>query len=145
MNFLIEKISQTDLEDIYTIEKLCFGIEAFSKGYYAYLLSLSYIIGFKAIIDNKIVGFVLGDIKEGVVITLNVHPSFRRIGIATALMKRLFEEFIKKGCKKAVIQVRVDNIPAINLYKKLGFSFSSIIKNYYAVGIHAYEMIKNLE
>lgn len=52
---------------------------------------------------------------------LMVNQNFRGIGVAQALMKHLFELSQTKPYKDAMIRVWDKNIPAVSLYKKLGF------------------------
>ena len=49
-----------------------------------------------------------------------------------------------KGVKKAIVEVRVSNMPAITVYEKAGFSTIDIRKNYYKNnGENAYVMIRD--
>ena len=78
--------------------------------------------------ENKIVGFIsynpLSKRRNGSIymVNLTVLPEYRRLGIA--------QNLIYTGCKYYTsennnlpmsLQVDKDNIPAINLYKKVGF------------------------
>jgi ribosomal protein S18 acetylase RimI-like enzyme len=52
---------------------------------------------------------------------LVVHPVVRRRGIATALLRRAFWEFRRRGAQHVDLKVQVDNSPgAMRLYKGLG-------------------------
>jgi ribosomal protein S18 acetylase RimI-like enzyme len=52
---------------------------------------------------------------------LVVHPLARRRGIATALLRRVFWEFRRRGVKHVDLKVQVDNpTGAVRLYKELG-------------------------
>jgi RimJ/RimL family protein N-acetyltransferase len=53
---------------------------------------------------------------------LNVHPKFRRLGIATAMMKAAIA-WAKKNpvIEKITLEVFGTNRPAIRLYEKMGF------------------------
>lgn len=50
-----------------------------------------------------------------------VHSKFRRMGLCTRLMNTIKESAKKKGFSKIVIGVMEDNIPAITLYRNIGF------------------------
>jgi ribosomal-protein-alanine N-acetyltransferase len=56
-----------------------------------------------------------------------VVPEFRRKRIASELMNRVFEYVKSKGVTHVRLNVLTSNIPAINLYKRMGFQDSSII------------------
>lgn len=56
-----------------------------------------------------------------------VLEKYRNNGIASVLLDYLFNKY-DYSC---TLEVRIDNIPAINLYKKYQFKIVSIRKNYY--------------
>ncbi len=57
-----------------------------------------------------------------------VDPKHRKIGIATKLLKYIEENY---KAKNITLEVKKNNIPAINFYNKSGFSIVSVRKNYY--------------
>ncbi|MBR3281154.1 MAG: ribosomal protein S18-alanine N-acetyltransferase [Clostridia bacterium] len=62
---------------------------------------------------------------------LAVLPSYRNQGVATKLLDDLLKECDEHGTNYLLLEVRVSNTPAINLYKKLGFEESVVRKHYY--------------
>lgn len=66
-----------------------------------------------------------------------VLEEYRNNGIASKLLDYLFNKYDYS----VSLEVRVDNIEAINLYKKFNFEVSTIRKNYYK-DIDAYLMIR---
>ncbi|MCS7108753.1 MAG: ribosomal protein S18-alanine N-acetyltransferase [Sulfolobales archaeon] len=108
-------------------------------------------------VDNKVVGYVMcrvesgigflrrGLIKLGHVVSIAVLPEYRRKGIG----RRIMEESIKRlkeyyNVSEIYLEVRVSNVPAINLYEKLGFRKVKTIKYYYLDGEDAFVMAKTL-
>ena len=81
------------------------------------------------LIDNKAVGYLYySDIYDRCEINqLEVEKIHRNCGIATKLMKKL-TEIVEKSI---TLEVRVDNYPAISLYKKFNFAEKAIRKGYY--------------
>ncbi|HDH96477.1 MAG TPA: ribosomal-protein-alanine N-acetyltransferase, partial [Proteobacteria bacterium] len=61
-----------------------------------------------------------------------VKDRWRRMGIGSALLKRLLTAARERGVRKAYLEVRVSNIEAIGLYEKHGFLVSGIRKAYYS-------------
>jgi ribosomal-protein-alanine N-acetyltransferase len=59
-----------------------------------------------------------------------VKSSFRKQGIAANLVTYILEK-LKNKVKTCYLEVRVSNLPAINLYKKFGFKICNLRKNYY--------------
>jgi len=75
------------------------------------------------------------------VISVAVHPSYRRQGIGMALLVHASERAYKEyGAQEVYLEVRVTNAPAISLYKKLGFEIKGVNKRYYSDGEDAYVM-----
>jgi len=87
-------------------------------------------------------GFFKGDyVRRGHVVSIAVLEGYRRRGIGRALMlegmarmKSLY------GAQEVVLEVRVSNEPAINLYRSLGFKVVRILRGYYLDGEDAYLM-----
>jgi ribosomal protein S18 acetylase RimI-like enzyme len=52
---------------------------------------------------------------------ITVKSGFRRIGIGTQLIERLLSEGKEQGLRIVTLQVNETNLPAITLYRKLGF------------------------
>jgi ribosomal protein S18 acetylase RimI-like enzyme len=76
--------------------------------------------------------------------SIAVRPQCRRKGIARSLLQKLIEYL--QTCNNinnisVILNVRVDNLAAISLYKEHGFVVSSTQENYYADNGSAHEMI----
>lgn len=65
---------------------------------------------------------------------LFVSPAIRNRGIAGELLSLALKEIKEKGKTAVFLEVRTDNIPAINLYSSFGFEKVSVRKNYYSPG-----------
>ncbi|MCL2863511.1 MAG: GNAT family N-acetyltransferase [Methanimicrococcus sp.] len=90
-----------------------------------------------------IVGYALSDL-EGHIFSLAVSKFHRNRGIAELLVNHICTYFLFKGLKKASLEVRISNVPAISLYKKLGFAAAWIESKYYGDGEDGYMMTVNL-
>lgn len=64
-------------------------------------------------------GFVL---DEAHINNVSVAEEYRRQGIGSMLLCALFDEAKKRGCTVVFLEVRSSNMPAVTLYKKLGFT-----------------------
>ena len=60
-----------------------------------------------------------------------VDSFYRKKGKAISLLSHSFLALIDCGVKEVFLEVRKSNLPAISLYKKLGFTLISERKNYY--------------
>jgi len=89
--------------------------------------------------------FTLRIVKKGHIVSIAVLPEYRRRGIAKKLMSNVLETLKNRYKSNEVyLEVRVSNVPAINLYEKLGFEKVKVIKGYYLDGEDAYIMAKRL-
>lgn len=74
--------------------------------------------------DNQLAGTIIVgyDGVRGWVHKVAAHPSFRRRGIASALMKAAENALQSVGCLKLNLQVRADNHSAIAFYQEAGYA-----------------------
>ena len=75
--------------------------------------------------------------------TIAVHPDFRRQGIAHHLIAELENWAAELGADSMMLEVDINNENAIALYTKLGYQKLNIRKNYYGYGKDAQIMKKN--
>ena len=75
------------------------------------------------------------------IITLGVHPDFRRSGTANALLGIMENDARKSGVRGIFLEVGQDNDAAIALYTKNGYKEIGIRKRYYN-GVNAITMEK---
>lgn len=145
MTIKIRKFSPKDLDKVLEIEKISFPKDAYSKSLFKEFYKIFPEGFWVAEIEGKIVGYIFGYIHndEGEIVSISVHPNYRRLGIGRRLMEVLFSIFKNKKVKKCFLQVRVSNISAIEFYKKLGFKILKIERNYY-LDEDAYLMVKDL-
>lgn len=99
------------------------------------VLTIPGVVRLKAVVDEQMVGFIAGDPHPGEnlgwITTLGVLDSYRRRGIARALLN-LCEE--KMNLKKVRLCVRRGNAPAIALYHTSGYRIVDTWYNYYRSG-----------
>jgi ribosomal-protein-alanine N-acetyltransferase len=99
--------------------------------------------------QNEIVGYAgafspdLG--LDADVLTLTVAPKNRRRGIGRALLDQLIMWARMRKAPVIFLEVREGNIEASPLYESAGFEAISKRSNYYALGINAVIMKKDLQ
>jgi ribosomal protein S18 acetylase RimI-like enzyme len=73
---------------------------------------------------GRIVGSVIGgfDGRRGLVYHLAVAADWRGQDLGTALMAALEARLKAKGCRKAYLLVRPDNLGVLDFYRKLGWT-----------------------
>ena len=150
LSITIQRATINDLETLYQIERECFTIEAFSKEHIAYLLQNPNTVSLVAQTNGEIVGFIVGLIHRqdkmitGRVYTIDVASKHRRKGVGLKLLDELERIFVKRGVKICYLEARVDNVAALELYRKHGYVEVEKLKRYYE-GIHGVRFKKKLE
>ena len=134
-DYSIVQAGWRDLNELRKIEKECFLHDSWPLWDLVAVLTLPGIIRLKAVVGEEMVGFISGDIRPrestGWITTLCVRESYRRQGIARALMAEC-EELM--GMPKVRLSVRRTNWAALGLYEKLGFTQVTVWVNYYSGG-----------
>ena len=135
---MIEKATTGDLEQVYLLGTLYDN--NFCNHYHLdnYINNDTFFINvYKE--DNSIVGFIIGTkVIDTIEIELiYVKEEYRRRNIAVALFKSLgYQDVVR-----ILLEVSIQNIPAIRLYEKMGFIVINTRKKYYN-GVDALVMEK---
>ena len=70
----------------------------------------------------SLIPFLFHSRRYYLIANVAVHPDFRRKGIGRQLTNRGIEYARQKGAPAVWLQVREENLPAVDLYRNLGFS-----------------------
>ena len=140
--FTLRPLTRSDLRDLVALEQELFGRGAWPYDVMdAELHSLNryYVgaaepsvgpIGVDAV--EKLVGYAgvaVGATAE--VMTVGISARAQGRGIGRALMEDLIAACQQRGTEEIFLEVRVDNEPAIGLYRSLGFADVRIRRGYY--------------
>lgn len=126
-------MQETDIPSIMEIESVSFGKYHWSEN------------SFRTEINNKLASyFVVKDnakviaycgfwniLGEAHITTFAVREEFRKQKIAEQMMLHIFQTAKTQEIKWFTLEVRVSNLPAINLYKKYGFETIGVREKYY--------------
>ena len=96
---------------------------------------------------EEVVAFVLasqGRRLLGHIITIDVHPDFRRRGIGDRLMALAEQHLRQQGATRVVLEVGIYNESAAAFYGERGFVRQRVLPRYYRDGSDAYLMEKIL-
>ena len=115
------------------IEKECFGKDAWSINALISEFNNSFSHFFAYTIDDKIVGYACVRImyEEAQICNIAVLSEHRRKGIGTQLLQTVAAFATEQGCERAELEVNVQNLPAVELYRKCGYKEEGIRKNFY--------------
>jgi ribosomal-protein-alanine N-acetyltransferase len=156
LNYKFRRFKPSDLEGVMRINRECLP-ENYTTYFFMNLYKRYPETFIVAEVNREIVGYImcrietgipsfklLGITRKGHVISIAVLPKHQQKGIGYALMREATQAMVNYKAKECYLEVRESNLPAVELYKKLGFEISRIIKNYYADGENAYLMAKQL-
>ena len=120
-NFLIRRGKSIDSEKVYSLdstEKDSYSLDTINS-----MLSADNSLTLVVEDVDKVIGYINFSIAidEAELIKIVVDSNYRRCGIAKSLIDRAVETLKEQGIKIIFLEVRVDNVPAKNLYEKSGF------------------------
>ena len=134
-----------DLNHVLSIEEQSFPPEeAFPPWIFINMLKLNPELFIVVDCGNTVKGYAIGVVEDNTchLISIAIAPGSRLQGLGRKLL-RSFESVCKdKGLTSITLEVRIDNIAAVNLYKSEGFKVVEVLPRYYLNGFGAYRMVK---
>lgn len=150
------QFTPSDLEQVRHINQRCLP-ENYSSSFFLDLYKRfpeTFIVVEK---EEEIIGYILcrierrlsdlrliGIARKGHIISIAVLPEFQRQGIGYSLMQEAMNAMSFYKAEECVLEVRKNNVSALNLYKKLGLTITRTLYSYYADGADAYKMARKL-
>jgi len=133
----LRRMRTADLDELLPYEGELFGTESWSRQSYQDELADTelrhYLV---AELDGKVVGsaglLAIGETAQ--ILTVGVLPAARRRGIGERLVQALVAEAGRRRAAEVLLEVRVDNAAARQLYEKLGFAVLGTRRGYYDQG-----------
>lgn len=142
-----ELLSYENIDAVWELEKKCFD-EPWTYKMFESELDNNISVYIVAIDedDNSVVAYAgvwlmydFGDITN-----IAVHPDYRREGIAKKMLSMVADICKEKGIERLCLEVKENNIPAIEFYKSFGFTSDGVRKRYYQNKYDAYLMSLDL-
>ena len=133
----LRPMRSADLDVLLPYEDELFGSEAWSRQSYEDELAdtdlRQYLVAER---DGRVVGSagVLAIGETAQILTVGVLPAMRRQGIGERLVEALVAEAGRRRAAEVLLEVRVDNAAARQLYAKLGFAVIGTRRGYYDQG-----------
>jgi ribosomal-protein-alanine N-acetyltransferase len=134
MLFSIRRMTEQDLDEILAIEQASYktpwsrrAFESEIRAPHAYPL----VLGQAA--PTSVVGYICSwrTLDECHILNVAIHPSFRRMGLASQMIDHLLDTTQKGGVTHYFLEVRVSNEGAISLYRKYDFKVCGVRRKYY--------------
>jgi len=93
------------------------------------------VIGYVALKDGKVAGFIIGEIKgpsfglekSGWIIALETHPSFMGSGIGKDLVESILQYFRETGVRDIYTAIRWDAVDMQSFFISAGFDRSEFV------------------
>ena len=133
MEYTIRDVEPRDLPQIGEIERQCFSLPWTAAQLEGQLHGPQheFLAAFSP--EGTVLGYVglMFVLDEGYISNVAVAPTFRRQGIADALIDALCARCEGHALAFVTLEVRAGNAPAIALYEKHGFAPVGLRKRYY--------------
>lgn len=133
MTVRTRKLDLADLDAIERIERVSYPAP-WSRAMFAAELAKPSSISLAAVDDgDRLVGYLVLSrfVDAWHVMNLAVEPSWRRRGVASVLLERLFDVTRDDVRRGYTLEVRVSNHAAISLYERFGFHSKGVRRAYY--------------
>lgn len=129
----IDKMALQDLDRVLEIEALSYHTPWSRRAFTSEVSENSYAHYFAARHDGRIIGYVgmWVILDEAHITNIAVDPQYRRNRVAQRLLEAMFEKAKGFGANRMTLEVRVSNLGAQTLYRKLGFVDRGMRKGYY--------------
>lgn len=138
MTVRIVPMTRAHIDAFMPYEHEMFGTEAWTAGSYRDELADTRFRHYVAAEDEDgtLLGWagvmIVADTAQ--VMTVGVIPAAQKRGIGQRLLDALLDESRRRGAEAVVLEVRVDNEPALRLYRRNGFTDLRVRRGYYGHG-----------
>lgn len=145
--YSVRPLTERDLDEVLRLNLRCFkNGENYTKHTFSYLLTQPNAICYKiSSAEGAMCGFVcvlIGENGAAHITTIGVAPEHRRRGLADRMLSHLEHALKMKHISSVMLEVRVSNRAAQNLYKSCGFSVVQRLSSYYNNGEDGLLMVK---
>ena len=128
----VRSIKNSDVETVARLEKLYFT-DAWSEKSILETMQQTQAFVLIAEEDSELIGYciVYFALDEAEIARIAVEVSRRKQGVGQELLRAVCREGIQKGVERILLDVRENNLSALNLYRNFGFKEDGVRKNFY--------------
>ncbi len=130
---IVRQADARDIDAIARLEEICFKDPWSREAVREEIEDNDLAMYMVAELEKQVIGYVgiwyIGD--EGHITNVAVDPNYRKLHVGSAIINCLIEFSKNNDIKAFTLEVRVSNIAAKNLYKKIGFEEAGIRPHYY--------------
>jgi len=147
--YRIAPLTDSHIKELVRLNQRCFtNGDSYSKHTFNYLLSEPNTLSYQTVSrEGELVAFAFVMVNQNGaahLTTIGVAPEHRRRGIAETLLQHVERSLLAKGIGTMMLEVRVGNYGAQNLYRRAGYSVVQRIASYYSNGEDGFLMMKSL-
>lgn len=148
MKFELRDFRRVDFDTLWKLDRECFpeGI-AYTRFELAAYMKRSGAFTLVAERESDILGFIVAEANKrrvGHIITIDILPSARRLGIASELLRAAEDRLRAAACRVVRLESAVDNAGALAFYKRHQYELIKTLPGYYSTGLDAFALQKNL-
>jgi ribosomal-protein-alanine N-acetyltransferase len=148
-NYEIRPLTDKHLKEVLKLNLRCFKSgENYTKFTFSYLLNEANTLSYRIVTPtDQMVAFVFvmtNSDGTGHITTIGVAPEHRRRRLAHKLLVHTEDSLQKRSINTVMLEVRVSNQPAQNLYREFGYTIVQRLANYYNNGEDGFLMVKSL-
>jgi ribosomal-protein-alanine N-acetyltransferase len=149
MVYDIRPLTLEHLPEVLRLNMRCFRKgDNYTKYTFDYLLKEPRTLSYRMVTPtDEMAGFAFVMVKEhnsAHLTTIGVAPEHRRRGIAVRLLKHLEDALREREIGTVMLEVRVSNIDAQQLYRRTGYMIAQRIGKYYNNGEDCFLLMKAL-
>jgi ribosomal-protein-alanine N-acetyltransferase len=145
--YTIKPLTMSQLPDVLRLNIRCFrNGDNYTKHTFNYLLTEPRTLSYRLVTDGgDLAAFafvMLNERNSAHLTTIGVAPEHRRRGLATTLLDHIETALKAKEVGTIMLEVRVGNVEAQQLYRRLGYFVVQRISRYYNNGEDCFLMMK---
>ncbi len=144
----IQLLTEKHLKEVLKLNLRCFKEgENYTKHTFSYLLNEANCLSYQLVKPNgQMVGFIFVIVEHGTghITTVGIAPEHRRRGLAQKLLNHAEKALQNRNINTLMLEVRIGNLAAQNLYREFGYSTVQRLLKYYHNGEDGFLMVKSL-
>ena len=131
--FSFRMMNVDDIDQVMEVEHKSFTLPWSRESFYNEIIKNQFAVYLVIEDEGRVIGYcgVWLVVDEAHITNIALLPEYRGRKLGEALLRKIIEVAIERGAKTMTLEVRMSNMIAQSLYRKLGFQGGAIRKRYY--------------